>query len=673
MAKSTPSEELYFNGINGTTGKPSLPPMKLNEFVASFIDYPLLPEDKAAGQYYKHVREVSDFAPADDRDPKLLNKVGWGVIFAEEEDPAVIEALQPLLQLRQEQAGEYFYAYAGRDGQRRGYTKGEDKINFLQSRGAEPFGPADPNNAPYYLLLVGDPAKIPFPFQYELDVQYAIGRLHFDRPEAYAQYAQNVVLAETGKLQLPRKATFFGVDHDNATHLSAEHLIKPLAEELTELIAHDKLNWTLETFLKEQATKSALTTMLNGPTSPTLLFTASHGVHFDIDDKRLRNFQGALLCPDDPEKMHDFRDESYYFAAQDLTTNANLLGLMAFHFACYSAGSPIQNDFLIGNDRRRPPLIAPYPFIARLPQQLLLNGALAVIGHIERAWTYSISFSGENRADNKHLATFRSTMRRLFDGHPIGSALEFVNEKYGEYSTALSRGVEAREMNRKDAPDDLAIAKLWMANNDARNFIIVGDPAVRLPIATEPDTASTERPPLARIQSAVYGSANMQSEATTSSQLLSQSNTLVTPHSTVEADSYGLREVRQSIQTKLSNVAAKVEEILNSTLENVTTLEVLTYTSNDDLRQAYDTKTKQFHEQAVLKAVTQISYTGDISHMVPVVSQSSSTEERTASVTEIDEQLWAIHREMVETAQKNKIEFFKAVAEVACALSRLAL
>jgi hypothetical protein len=93
-------------------------------------------------------------------DPKKLDQSGWGVIFAHDADPSIREALGELISLRQSQAGEYFRVYQGADGHR----PDESKNKFLARHGAGP-GPADPEKVPYYLLIVGDPQRIPYRFQ----------------------------------------------------------------------------------------------------------------------------------------------------------------------------------------------------------------------------------------------------------------------------------------------------------------------------------------------------------------------------------------------------------------------------------------------------------------------------------------------------------------------------
>jgi hypothetical protein len=665
---------LYFNGVNGTRQTYEIPSMSMEDFAQIVFNQPF-PANIDAEKVYKTYLEQREFAPADDADPRSLEATGWGVILARDEDSAIFEALQPLLNLRQKQAKDNYYEYAGtkfRDERhRQGYIPGEDKITFLQNRGAEPFGPADPDTVPYYLLIVGDPERIPFSFQYQLDVQYAVGRIHFRSPAEYAQYAANVVAAETGDLRLARRGLFFGTNHDNATQLSADHLVMPLMEEAQKL----ELGWEFQSLIKEQATKENLANVLNQSDGPALLFTASHGMGFDMDDSRQIDCQGALLCQDwlfgkdQGQKIQDC-----YFSAADLASGANLAGLIAFHFACYSAGTPRLNDYRIAGQTPTQSRIAQKDFVARLPQRLLLNGAVAVIGHIERAWGCSISYSRRTRKGNNHLATYRAAIKRLMDGHPAGSALEWFDQKYGEISTALTQAMEERKFKMPHAPDIYQVMSLWLANNDARNYVIIGDPAARMPVA-DVNEMPTARPVRETISA---GQGPPQPTAPPSKETGGESD--FTPgvnekHQPPQPMSYDLKRSGRSMARSLKEVAEKMGKTLNSMVDDLSTLEVLTYTSTEsDLKQVYAGKMKPFSQQAVLKAATRISMDGDISQIVPtrLIAVRGPADGQTRTSADIDRQLWEIHKDMVALAQKNKVAFVKAITEVAGTLIKIA-
>jgi hypothetical protein len=442
-------EHLVPNGVDALTGGYAHPPVPVSDIarVARGLGTPI--------GFRGGAERPLDFADT-----------GWGVVFPQGVSGDVRRALGPLLVHRQSQARHRFRELD--------YLPGETKKDFLLRHRLGP-GPADSEQLPYYLLLVGGPREIPLSFQYQLNVQLATGRIAFDTAEEHERYARRVVELEKSRPSRPRRAALFATAHpdDAITVTCLEDLVRPLAGRLRLKLQSCQVS----TFFGPDATKDRLARLLGGAETPDVLFTATHGLAFASGDPRQRAEQGALLCHGwaGPKAGrgkpigHDL-----FLSGEDLAAEAGLQGLLCFHLACFSAGTPRQ-----GTSCRLPgyegTLTAPDDFLAALPHRLLNQGAAAVIGHVDTVWGDSLLWQGRSR----QIAAFERTLLELLvAGYPVGEAMKFFGERYGQIAADLLETLEGGPPAQ--GKEEKALAALWLAAQDARSFVVLGDPAVHL-------------------------------------------------------------------------------------------------------------------------------------------------------------------------------------------------
>jgi hypothetical protein len=462
---------LVANGISARTGLPllTIDEDELEQRIVAAETAGGRRDDELASMGHPGRRALPfDVTPTD------VPTAGWSIVFATTEDPAVRAALVPLVEHRRRTGPEENHHVHD-------YVPGESAIDWLARHEVNP-GTVDPSRVGYYVLLVGPPSRIPFDVQYLLDVEYAVGRIHFDTPEEYARYAASVIACETGTAPpRDRAALFWGPKHagDPATTLSAERLLTPLAAGADgKPSVATRFGFEPWSAIGQDATRGRLLKALaGGDGRPALLFTASHGVGgVPPGDPSQRLVHGALVTQDWVEGA---LPPGAMVTGGDVA-DARVHGMIAFVFACYGAGTPAIDAFPpeVGGAPER---IAPEPFVAYLPRMLLGHpegGALACIGHVERAWGYSVESKGGSQ-----LKRFQDVVGQLLVGHPVGHAMRMFNDAHAVLSAAVTQQVGAFDGARPLSGRRLA--DLWLERTDAQNYVVLGDPAVHLPASAD--------------------------------------------------------------------------------------------------------------------------------------------------------------------------------------------
>ena len=478
-----------------TTGKANPFPLPLCVMAESSAARPaltpaearLLGEDLAGADTRSRNETVLGVAYSVD-DPMDLTQTGWGAIFPTSPNPttqarfdAIKAQLQPLLDLRRKQVGSdrLFQVFAGPN---LGVSPGLSAASWATSRGVSLTAPVDPwkGGVPFYLLLVGSPEDISFEFQALLKMQWAVGRLHFDDPEDYGRYAQALVEYESPAFTpVQRKNTALWLTRnigDDATLM----LSSALAEDFLDpdsVLGSGRANFSVDAFVGEHATKPQLAEILRGNIpggAPAVIFTGSHGTQYPPTDPVLqRERQGALITQEWlPGAVVGPANQ---FAAEDIPSGAKLQGTFAFIFACFGGGCP-ENDSYSWNADGSPKQLAPAPMIARLPQALLARGVLAVFAHTDVAYAYG--FVDGN--DTPQPQVIRTPLELLMRGKRAGLAADSFTSLWSALSIQVGESKPRVAGAAAPSPELAAFANLSIARDDARNYLVLGDPAACL-------------------------------------------------------------------------------------------------------------------------------------------------------------------------------------------------
>jgi len=475
---------ISFNGINGSTGEELFQPVSIPDIAAVFRGEKLDADSYKFAQHIQNKKNSEHFGVVGNVETDVT-KAGWGIVINPKMNgySDVLTALEPLLKHREQQVDDGLF-------KRLAYLSEKDALftRWLARNGAGSAA-VEPEKVPYYLLLIGSPEDIPFTFQFGLDTEYAVGRIDFESVEAYATYAKSVVAREASATHCCNKqAVLFGVKNegDPATNASDVKLIQPLHESLTD----EHNDWTIDVVRGEDASKNQLSQLLTKEDLPSFLLTASHGLGFNKSDSKFESDQGALLCSDWPGKGvwgSNPIPEEHYFSSKDIPESTDLKGMMCFIFACYGGGTPKFDAFnyqAIG----QVDVISDSPFTSKLPSKLLVSGASAVIAHVERAWT--ASFIGDLGHDNQgvdNTGAFKGTINDLLKGVPIGHAMHFINDYASSMESEMGGLKENIQLDPFYADNhqitDSVMANVYMRKNDARNYVLLGDPATYLNVA----------------------------------------------------------------------------------------------------------------------------------------------------------------------------------------------
>ncbi len=394
-----------------------------------------------------------------------LSLTGWAILYGAKTSQAIKDKLKPLIDYRESKVGQGSSLFQVFDGDNHGYQAGWKVADWIGSfKKVSLSNQVKPQNGvPFYLLIVAAPDDISFEFQYLLDVYWGVGRLWLQNDEDYAAYVRAVIANEeavksTATPELAFFAPRFAQDN-GATRMVCDLLVDRLRDDGFAA----RRSFAVTKVTSPEAKKQALIDLYSGKSKrPALCFVGSHGLlvnHAQTDFLKIA--MGAILTEDWNGKTAPVK--THFVAARDILADSDLSGTIHILCACYGAGWPQTSTY----DGKT--VSDAGPGVARLPQAILAKGGLAVLGHIDRAWSYS--YVSEDGTEDR-TQEYQDVLELLMKGARAGHATDRFNYHWKVL------GDEIAELQKTS--DTQTLHDRWIERDDARNYVLLGDPAVKL-------------------------------------------------------------------------------------------------------------------------------------------------------------------------------------------------
>jgi hypothetical protein len=253
---------------------------------------------------------------------------------------------------------------------------------------------------------------------------------------------------------------------------------------------------------------------------PGVVLSCSHGVGapkggWDSPDRR-RALQGAPCL-----------GRGQHLEAERLARGRFVPGGAWLMFACFGAGTPRSSAFDTWLARLQQhgehaadlesvlislPAEGEPPFIAALPQAALANpdGPLAIIGHLDLAWTYAFCDLDKMAGGERHRR-FHELMAQLVKGSRVGLALHgtLMWARGLVKSELVIAAADQARAGHELLDQQVRLGHRWMVLQDLDGYIVLGDPAARVTgsgpearvPAVRPELRGIEPAPIADLRS----------------------------------------------------------------------------------------------------------------------------------------------------------------------------